>query len=165
MPDRACYGGTLLFAGVLLISSSALTCFAQGVPSSELIEQAKDYDAKEVVFQGEAIGDVMSRGEYVWINVHDGENAIGIWAPKALAAEITATGGYKTTGDWLEVTGTFNRACPEHGGDLDIHAVLLRSISPGRYKLPAVNTNKRNIALCLAGGLCLVTILSRSKKI
>ena len=143
-----------------LVLSSAV-CYAQPISSVELINRAKEYDGKIVVFSGEAIGDVMLRGDYAWANINDGDNAIGAWLPAELAKEIRLTGSYKQKGDRVEVTGVFHRACPEHGGDLDIHGQALRKISAGRLLNHRLNTGKRNMAVVLAGALCLILILVR----
>jgi len=140
-----------------------LICFAQSLSSTELINNAKQYDGKSVVYEGEVIGDIMARGEYAWINVNDGQNAIGIWIDKRLTRNILYTGSYKSKGDWVEITGSFQRACIQHGGDLDIHAQAIRKLRPGRQILEKLNISKRNLAFILLGVLCLVWILSRLK--
>jgi len=137
---------------------------AQPVSSTDLINNAKQYDGKTVVYQGEAIGEVMPRGDYAWINVHDGKNAIGVWLPEALSKGILYTGNYKTKGDWIEVMGTFHNACPEHGGDLDIHALALKKIASGRAVQERLNLGKRNLALVLLGILGSVWILHFLKR-
>ena len=106
--------------------------YAQAVSSTELINKSRDYDGKAVVYQGEVIGDVMARGEFAWINLNDGKNAIGVWIKKDLTSSIAYTGAYKTGGDVVEVTGVFHRSCLDHGGDLDIHAQNLRRIEGGK---------------------------------
>jgi hypothetical protein len=105
-------------AGLLIASAGSVST----VKSDDLINNAKEYDKKEVVYSGEVIGDIMQRGEYAWINVYDGSNSIGIWITYDEAKKIKYTGSYRYKGDIVEVTGIFNRACPEHGGDFDIHA-------------------------------------------
>ena len=134
--------------------------FAQPVPSADLISKASQYDGKVVVYEGEVIGDVMVRGEYAWINVNDGSNAIGIWAPKALLRDVVFTGSYKSKGDGVEITGVFRRVCPEHGGDMDIHAISLRKTGAGRIVVERLNLDKKNLIVVLFGALCLVWILS-----
>lgn len=47
------------------------------------------------------------------------------------AKEISFCGGYKGRGDTVRVTGVFHRACPEHGGDTDIHATTLLLVEKG----------------------------------
>jgi len=138
-------------------------CYAQSISSTELINNAKVYDGKVVAYEGEVIGDIMVRGEYAWINVNDGQNAIGIWMDKNLAKDISYAGSYKSKGDWLEITGIFQRACLQHGGDLDIHAQAIRKVRPGRQIIERLNISKRNLVFVLLGVLCLVWILKQLK--
>jgi len=120
------------FATCVLVSlCPCVLCMAQPVSSTELINNAKHYDGSAVSYSGEVIGDIMARKEYAWINVNDGKNAIGIWIKKELIRDILYTGSYKAKGDLVEITGKFNRACIEHGGDLDIHAQSIMKIGSG----------------------------------
>jgi len=135
-------------------------CYAQPLSSTELINNAKQLDGKIITYKGEVIGEVMKRADFAWVNVNDGINAVGIWIPFSLAREITYTGSYKAKGDIIEVSGVFHRACPEHGGDLDIHAQTLRKIDSGRFTRERLNPAKRNQALILLGVLFLVWILT-----
>lgn len=145
---------------VLIFSLSAGTrVFAQAISSAELINNAKLYDGKVIIYAGEVIGDVMVRGEYAWVNVSDGKNAIGIWINKNLTKEIIHTGSYKAKGDRIEVVGILQRACLEHGGDLDIHAHVLRKLNSGRLENEQLIIGKKNLTLILFGVLCLVLIL------
>ncbi|MFA4888939.1 MAG: DNA-binding protein [Candidatus Omnitrophota bacterium] len=150
--------------GVLLLCSLYCALFtisyAQTISSSELINKAKDYDGKAVTYAGEVIGDIMRRGEYAWVNFNDGEQAIGIWAKAALLRDISYTGGFKAKGDIVEVSGIFNRACPEHGGDLDIHALAITKVDSGRPWEERLNPDKKQIVFILLGALILVWILS-----
>ena len=104
---------------------------AAEVGSNDLIDEAGVYNGREIVFTGEVIGDVLNRGDYVWLNVSDGNNAIGVWAQRDLAQEIQVAGRYAQHGDIIRVMGTFNRACPDHGGDLDIHAKQITLVQRG----------------------------------
>lgn len=142
---------------------SCTVCCAQPLSSSELINNAKEYDGKTVVYGGEVIGDVMVRGDFAWINLNDGQNAIGIWLDKDLAKEIKYTGSYQAKGDRLEITGVFHRSCIQHGGDMDIHAQVLRKISPGELVKEQLHTGKRNFTIILLGILCLVLIFVRRR--
>lgn len=149
---------------MFMIILSAVSCqlsavYAQPISGTELINNAKDYDGKAVVFEGEAIGEVMLRGGYAWVNLNDGSSAIGIWMPKEMADTIKYTGSYQYRGDWVEVAGVFNRACPEHGGDLDIHAQGISKTLPGRQLKKRININKVNMVYILSGALALVWIL------
>ncbi|MFH0913091.1 MAG: DNA-binding protein [Candidatus Omnitrophota bacterium] len=148
---------------VVFISLAHRYCYAQSIPSSELINNTKLYDGKVVVYEGEIIGDIMARRGFAWINLNDGLGAIGIWADQSLTRDLVYTGSYKSRGDWLEITGIFHRACPEHGGDLDIHAQGMRKVKSGRLVVDRLNLSKRNLAFILAGVLCLVWILGLLK--
>ena len=156
---------SILFLFLLTAYSLQLTAaFAQPISSTELINNAKLYDGKIVTYEGEVIGDIMARGEYAWINVNDGQNAIGIWLDKNLTREISYTGSYRFRGDWLEISGVFQRACLEHGGDLDIHAQAIRKVRQGRQIIEKLNMSKRSLAFVLLGVLCLVWILKQLKR-
>lgn len=154
--------GSVLVIGLLCYMPCM--AFAQGISSTELIKNAKQYDGKTVVYEGEVIGDVMVRGQYAWVNMNDGNNAIGIWMNKDLARGIEYTASYSAKGDWVEVTGVFSRSCLQHGGDLDIHAQLVRRISPGRLVKEKINIDKRNQAIIFLGAVVLIWILSLLKK-
>jgi hypothetical protein len=154
----------LLILVILVMPCAALAADAMAVSSAELINNARQYDGKTVTYEGEVIGEAMPRGGYAWLNVSDGLNAIGVWVKREMARDIAHTGSYRAKGDWVAVTGVFNRACPMHGGDLDIHAFELRRIGTGRIIKQRLNITKRNLSLVLLGLLCLVLILRPSKR-
>ena len=104
---------------------------AEPVTINDLIENAQTWDGKEVTITGEAIGEALERGEYTWVNISDGTNAIGLWLPAQDAANISCYGSYNKIGDTVQVTGFFYRACSEHGGDIDIHGSTLEILSKG----------------------------------
>ena len=149
----------VLFLTQYSILNTQYYAYAQSLSSTELINNAKLYDGKILTYEGEVIGDIMARGDYAWLNVNDGQNAIGIWADKNLTKDISYTGTYKSKGDLVEITGVFHRACLEHGGDLDIHAQAIRKLRQGRGVIERLNTSKRNLIFVLLGVLCLVWIL------
>lgn len=118
------------------------------VQVSQLVKDMRKYDGKVVTIHGEAIGDVMVRGTYAWITVNDdryskksieesGEligmsnSGIGVWVLERDTRDIKIYGGYKNKGAEVWLTGVFNRACHEHGGDTDIHATSLEVLKPG----------------------------------
>lgn len=124
--------------------------------STELIENSKKYDKKHVFYWGEAIGDVMIRGDHAWINVNDGANAMGIWVKKEEAKKIKHLGSYKYYGDTVRIMGTFNRACRQHGGDMDIHASKLEVVKVGyqiKHPISRVMLLSAAILSALAAGL------------
>lgn len=157
------YKLTLIILFLTLAVYPKAHVFPQGISSSELIKNAKEYDGKLITYSGEVIGEVMLRGDFAWVNINDGDNALGIWMSAPLAKEIKFTGNYKTRGDKLEITGIFNRACLEHGGDLDIHAQRLRRLGEGREINQRLNSDKKNLSLILFGALFLIWILTLFK--
>jgi hypothetical protein len=112
----------------------------------ELVEKAAALDGKTVEFQGEVVGDVMIRGEHAWINVNDGTRTIGVWIKKSQAESIEFTGDYNHLGDMVKLSGIFHRACPMHGGDLDIHAEKFAVAQKGELIDHPVNPAKAVIA-------------------
>jgi len=150
---------------ILLIACCSLlvTCaVAAPIGSSKLINHAKQYDNIVIEFQGEAIGDIMVRGEHVWLNVKEGSSAIGVWAAKDMAKDIHHTGSYRFKGDQIKITGAFHRACLTHGGDLDIHADKIEIVKHGEKKLRTIYFER------LIGGLillilCIILIFYRHK--
>ncbi|MDP2927628.1 MAG: DNA-binding protein [Candidatus Omnitrophota bacterium] len=148
---------------LFLVFSPQTAAFSQSLSSSELIKNAKEYDGKLIAYSGEVIGEVMLRGEFAWVNINDGQNALGAWMSAALAKEIKFTGNYKSRGDSLEIVGVFHRACLEHGGDLDIHAQSLHKIGNGRIVKERLNFDKASLSLILLGALLLIWILTLFK--
>jgi len=158
----------VLVLSVLIISFFVLPISAkaenQSITSTELIEDASEWDGTTVSYGGEVVGDVLYRGNYAWINVSDGANAIGIYIPAAEAKKIKNVGGYRIVGDTVFLSGTFHRACAEHGGDMDIHADTINVTEKGH----SVEDNPSTGLLVSAGVLFLLaltgTILVLKKK-
>lgn len=109
----------------------ATNCYAVTWSSNELIEKAKELNGRKLNYKGEIITAILDRGDYSWINLKDGFNAIGIWCKSSSLSGIKFIGDYKTQGDVVEVSGTFNRACPIHNGELDIHADVVKVVKCG----------------------------------
>ena len=152
---------------IVLVFSIAISCknaYSQVIPSAELINKSREYDGRGIVYQGEVIGDKMLRGAFAWLNVHDGQNAIGVWAAGELVRDIRLTGDYKHKGDFIQVIGIFNRSCQEHGGDLDIHAQAIIKISDGFKVKEKVSAAKARLVLILAGISGLIWILIRLRQ-
>jgi hypothetical protein len=117
------------------------------VTSTTLIENATGWNGRIISFKGEAIGERMVRGGMAWIHVNDDaymEKSIeagaggegynsgqAIWLSSDLAHRIRFFGSYKHQGDLVKITGVFNAACAEHGGDMDIHAAELTVVALG----------------------------------
>jgi len=153
----------VILSAVFLVFSPG-AAFSQTLSSSDLIDNAGLYDGKLVTFSGEAIGDIMKRGDFAWVNVSDGKNSLGVWMSASLAKEIDFAGSYKTRGDKIEIVGVFHRACPEHGGDLDIHACSLRKIVSGGAVPEKTDLKKIKLSIILSGVLFLIWILTLFKR-
>jgi hypothetical protein len=157
--SRAKRSGLLIAALMLsmafcLLSSGLVLAQGDGwnsgevVTIQELVDHMEEFNDRVVTVEGEVVGDVMRRGENAWITVNDDAYSemtldegqgftgysnvgIGVWVSAAAADSIEFCGGYKVRGDRFVVTGVFHRACPEHGGDTDIHATSLRLAERG----------------------------------
>jgi len=139
---------TLITLFIIMVSFT-ITCEAQPITNyNEMIENGKTLDKKEIVVKGEAIGEPMKRGDYTWVNLSDGSTAMGIWLKNEDAAKIKVFGDYKYKGDTVEIIGFFNRACIEHGGDMDIHSKSVLIVDNG-YKLQEV-INRKRLLIALA---------------
>jgi len=135
---------------LLLLTLAAARLFGQE-GSAELIGKSKEFDGRSVEFVGEAIGESMRRGDHVWLNLLDSGGAIGVWANRADLPAIRYFGSSAARGDTLWVRGIFHRSCPEHGGDLDIHAAALEVVTPGELKRETLHAGR----MALAAGLLL----------
>ena len=131
----------ILLATLLLILAGS-QAFGEPLSSKTLIQRAEFFDNKTIEYQGEAVGDVMIRGDFAWINVLQGGKAIGIWLKTVDAKRIGITGDYFHVGDIIKVSGTFHRSCREHGGDLDIHAKRIEIVTPGHEIKHPIDTKK-----------------------
>ncbi|MFB3919671.1 MAG: DNA-binding protein [Candidatus Velamenicoccus archaeovorus] len=150
-------------AAVVVFLAPGRLCHAAS--SQELITEAKLFDGAHVLYGGEIIGEVLRRGDHAWINVYDGDNAVGVWVPAALTEKIKHAGSYKCSGDRIRVHGIFHRACPEHGGALDIHAQDLLVVEPGRQVLEELDSRKILVLAVLLGVLiCLLMVRIFLKK-
>ena len=121
----------------------------------DLVEKGKKLDKKEISVSGEAVGDKMKRGSYSWININDGTNSMGVWMDNKEADRVKNLGNYQHKGDKIQITGSFNRACAVHGGDMDIHAQSLRVIEKGHK----VNSNIHTKKIVTGAVLTLITAL------
>ena len=155
--------GILLLCTILLCPVFAFAETAT-VTSTDLIEQASALDGQTVTYTGEVIGDIMRRGDYAWINVSDGNNAIGIWIPTDLLGDVQTAGRYTDHGDEVQIIGSFHRACREHGGDLDIHATQLALLSKGYETEHTVEPIRVVLAVILSLAAIVVLVKALLKK-
>jgi hypothetical protein len=140
--------------------------------SATLVENAAAWNGRIISFKGEAVGERMVRGGGIaWIHLNDDaymEKSIeagagcegynsgqAIWLSSDLARRIRFFGDYRSQGDQVRITGVFNAACSEHGGDMDIHATELTVVAPGR----SVAHDFKTPRLVLAASLMLSSVL------
>ncbi len=149
---------------MLTIYNLQLTAvYADSVSSKELIENAKAIDYKIVTYRGELITAIMGRGEHSWINLNDGDNAIGVWCKSAAVKPVKFIGDYKNRGDTLEVEGVFHRACSEHGGELDIHADRVRIVKAGYIMEERIKPKRVNASMALFVFILLAVAMWRKR--
>ncbi len=135
------------------------------VNSASLVENASAWDGRVVVFKGEAIGEAMARGKmawihlnddaYMWKNIEEGAKLKGynsghaVWVPAEMGIRIRFFGDFKHEGDVVKVVGIFHAACPEHGGDMDIHATTLEVVRFGHPVRHVINASRAILAAIL----------------
>ncbi len=149
----------------LLLSVFGSTQLSGQENSAQLVARAKELDGRQVEFVGEAIGEPMRRGDHVWLNLLDSQGAIGIWAKLADLPAIRYFGSAAATGDTLRVRGTFHRSCPEHGGDLDIHASALQVVARGELRQETLHAGRMALAagFLLSAGVAFLLWRRRQK--
>jgi hypothetical protein len=146
--------------------ASAVPANPNALSSGELVENPEAWDGKIITFTGEAITQAMVRGDHAWIHLNDDAYykrnveegaALGgynsghaVWLRKELADKISFFGDYRHQGDVVTVRGTFNAACAQHGGDMDIHADQLDIAAVGRVAKDPVKPWKIVLALGLS---------------
>lgn len=141
------------FGFILFFLQQGVCSAVQEYSSSQLLRQENKLNGQIIEFEGEVVGGIMPRGAYAWVNLNDGENAIGVWCPLELTSKITYIGDYKHRGDRLKVIGQFQGNCQEHGGVLDIHAQSADVVQDGSCLEHKVSVFKVDFAfgiMCLA---------------
>ncbi len=130
-------------------------CFSVcGAEINDLVNEPVRWEGLEVKVRGEIVGDILKgEGGSFWINVSDGESAIGVFLPQKLAKNLEMErwkgGNYLVKGTELMIKGVFNSACAEHGGDLDLHAMEVRLIRESRSIHHPLSFLKVKLALFL----------------
>jgi len=140
----------------LLLALLSPAGWADLVSSRQLIERSREYDGKPIELKGELIGEPMRRGDHLWLNVSDGDSAIGVWVLRSAVPAVRYFGVYSVRGDTVLVRGLFHRSCPEHGGDMDIHAEAITIVAPGE----TVSHLLKPAAMAWASGLCALALLA-----
>jgi hypothetical protein len=149
------------------------------VSSGALVENARWWDGRAVLFTGEAIGEGMPRGAmawihlnddaYMWKNIEEGADLGGynsgqaVWLAAADMRRIRHFGDYLHEGDVVRVAGTFNAACRQHGGDMDIHAITLDVVQPGHPVAHVLHRARLALGLALVSLAVLLWLVRRAR--
>jgi|GEM_PF-453062 len=149
------------------------------ITSTTLIENPERFEGEIVTFMGEVIGERMLRGDHgAWIHLNDdpymfhdttegallsGYNTgMAIWVVEGWRTDaIEYYGAYRMNGDIVKVTGVFNGACSEHGGDIDIHATTVEIVQSGHTTPGSVDSWKPLLAGFLLVMAALMYMLNR----
>ena len=152
----ACVAVTMLL--LALVPSQTLAEEPPLVTTTQLVEQSATWDGKTVSFKGEVLEDVLARADGTWLNLSDGNNtAMGIFVPKTVSMPtISWTEDYRTIGDTVLVTGVFHRACVEHEGETDIHALSVVVVRQGSTKENPIHRDRVVWLIVLALALAVV---------
>jgi hypothetical protein len=128
------------------------------VNSASLVENANAWNGRVITFKGEVIGEAMARGKMAWIhlnddaymekNIEEGAKLDGynsgqaVWISDDLTFKIHFFGDFEHQGDLVKIGGTFNAACLQHGGDMDIHASTLEIVRVGHPVHHVINPSR-----------------------
>lgn len=149
----------LVVVFICIFISIGTTVYSQGYTLNDLIEEGKELDGQNIVIKGEAIGEVLNRNIYSWVNINDKTNAMGIYMKTSDSEKITQYGGYNKIGDTIEVRGIFNRACKEHGGDMDVHAKEVIVVDKGKVLKDSIPKYKVILSIVLTTLTCIISII------
>jgi hypothetical protein len=140
--------------------------------SADLYDCPQLHDGRAIVFRGEVVGQVLGRGERVWLQVNDdayaelvgplprhryylgGNSGVGVSVTRDEAAGIRWRGGPSSRGDRVEVEGVFHRVEPRSGEVAVIVATRLDVIEVGE-PIPQQRRRDRQVVAYLLGALAL----------
>ncbi len=140
---------SVFFAVVVLMTTPVFAEPPPRVTARELINENKAWDGKKVLFKGEVIGDIMARGDFVWVNVQDETNTIGVLAGKEFARELSQGGDYQHRGDIVEIEGKFFKADASLGGEMCIRAEKYVMIKKGYQTFHVLLPQKKETMMAL----------------
>lgn len=125
-------------ANIVDPSQRADNTFIYDTTINAVLSESSLYEGRTVQVVGEAIGDCISAGtsgEYVWVTVataeEESEVSVSVLMTAEQAKQIDHYGRYGVTGTTVQVRGTFNQACQEHEGLIDIHASSVGIVARG----------------------------------
>ncbi len=162
----------LLLSSLVLSVNSGVASSSSGQGTSslpvaaigDLVGRAGEMDGSQVRIVGEAVGDLMVRGDHAWLNVLDASGlAIGVYLPKAEALKVRVLGGYSQKGDAVDLTGVFHSSCSLHDGEPDIHADSLVRVQEGGKVQHPVSSARMALSGLLLGLALLMGIAVRRR--
>lgn len=128
-----------------------------------LVSANRALNDSEVSFTGEAVNDVLEADDgHKWANIMGSSNSvISLYLTDDQARHIQNVGGYHMTGTSLKITGTYHIACPEHMGELDVHATSVEVVDNGGPIVHMVSAGRLRTAfvLCALAGILLAAFL------
>ena len=126
-----------------------------------LVSVNRALDGSEVRFTGEVVGDIVNaENGYKWINVMgSANNVIGVRVTDEQAQLVQHIGNYHNSGTVLRVTGEYHVACPEHQGELDVHASSIDLVDAGGPVEHLLNSGRVLVAIMLVT-LALLVLLT-----
>ena len=137
----------ILIILLFLLNINAISC----AHTLKEIFRDKDYfDKKIVTIEGELVGDIIKKQGGVIVNLKEGHQFIGLYIPYSLASKINYTRKYLTIGDRVRIKGIFNKECPLHFGEQDIHVQELEVVRKGKKLKETVVFPKKITALLLS---------------
>lgn len=123
---------------------------------NEIMEKVEEFNGKNIIITGEAIGRTDSVGGDTRIDISDGKLNMAVWIDREDADKIKLFGAKGQKGDTIEVEGFLNKSCTRHEGSMDIHAYSIRIIDSGYY----FRENVDKLRIYMAGVLSILTIVT-----
>ncbi len=130
---------------------------AEPASISTLIESSSKLSGRRFVIRGEIIGEALRAKSGIWVNVCEEGVPIGVFFPASIARDpgVFKGGNHRRFGEVLRISGTLQRICLDHSGELDFHGETLSLTEPSRERLSELSS--REVFYCAALGLlCLV---------
>lgn len=167
---RACRWILALAVAIVALGPVDLAGASQVPRSSDAsspaeIAQAPIAPGSTVTIFGEAVGEILrAREGETWVNLLGEGVGVGVVMSREDASRIEHFASYRESGDILVVTGTFNQACPEHGGDLDVHATSMRIVRRGGPIAHPIRWWKLVVAVAASSVVALEVVLYRRRR-
>lgn len=108
-------------------------------------------DNSSVRIEGEVVGEPVNAGTGLkWVSVNDdsGQGIAVLMTDEQLRA-VESYGSYHQTGTTVEVTGIYHVACPDHQGELDVHATSVELVKTGTRIEHSIDDNMFTAAVVL----------------